>query len=107
MTTIREAIEQATQSLTMANQDDARLDAQVLLSDVLHTDRSFLYTYPEQVLTSEQNQLFRDLIDRRSQGEPVAYLVGHKEFYGLDFMVDKRVLIPRPETELLVDAALE
>jgi release factor glutamine methyltransferase len=107
MTTIREAIEQATQSLTAANQDDARLDAQVLLSDVLHTERSYLYTYPEQVLSSEQNQLFRDLIERRSQGEPVAYLVGHKEFYGLDFLVDKRVLIPRPETELLVDMVLD
>ncbi len=106
MTTIREAIEQATQTLILANQEDARLDAQVLLSHVLHVERSYLYTYPEQVLTAEQNQLFRDLIEHRSQGEPVAYLVGHKEFYGLDFLVDQRVLIPRPETELLVDAAL-
>jgi len=106
MTTIREAIEQATQSLILANQDNAKLDAQVLLSHVLHVERSYLYTYPEQVLTLEQIQLFRDLIERRSQGEPVAYLVGHKEFYGLDFLVDKRVLIPRPETELLVDVAL-
>ncbi len=107
MTTIREAIEQATQSLILANQDNARLDAQVLLSHVLHIERSYLYTYPEQVLTSQQNQLFQDLLERRSLGEPVAYLVGHKEFYGLDFLVDKRVLIPRPETELLVDAALD
>ena len=106
MTTIREAIEQATQSLILANQDNAKLDAQVLLSYVLHVERSSLYTYPEQLLTLEQIQLFRDLIERRSQGEPVAYLVGHKEFYGLDFLVDKRVLIPRPETELLVDVAL-
>ncbi len=72
MTTIREALVQATQSLTMANQDDASLDAQVLLSYVLHTGRSFLYTYPELVLTPEQIRLFRDLIKRRSQGEPVA-----------------------------------
>jgi len=107
MTTIGEAIDQATQSLIQVNLDDARLDAQVLLSHVLHSERSFLYTYPEQVLTSEQNQLFRDLVERRSRGEPVAYLIGHKEFYGLDFLVDKRVLIPRPETELLVDLALD
>ncbi|HXX77836.1 MAG TPA: peptide chain release factor N(5)-glutamine methyltransferase [Ktedonobacteraceae bacterium] len=106
MITIREAIEQAAQSLILANQDYAKLDAQVLLSYVLHVERSSLYTYPEQLLTLEQIQLFRDLIERRSQGEPVAYLVGHKEFYGLDFLVDKRVLIPRPETELLVDVAL-
>ena len=104
MTTIREAIEQATQSLILADQDNAQLDAQVLLSSVLHVERSFLYTYPEQELTSQQHQLFQDFIVRRSRGEPVAYLVGHKEFYGLDFLVDKRVLIPRPETELLVDA---
>lgn len=107
MTTIREAIEQATHSLILANQDNARLDAQVLLSSVLHVERSYLYTYPDQVLTSEQNQLFRGLIERRSQDEPVAYLIGHKEFYGLDFLVDKRVLIPRPETELLADATLK
>src|SRR5690242_17557221 len=107
MTTIREAIDQATHSLILANQDNARLDAQVLLSSVLHVERSYLYTYPDQVLTSEQNQLFRGLIERRSQDEPVAYLIGHKEFYGLDFLVDKRVLIPRPETELLADATLK
>ena len=107
MTTIREAIDQATQSLILAKRDNARLDAQVLLSSVLLVERSYLYTYPDQVLTSEQNQLFREFIQRRSQDEPVAYLVGHKEFYGLDFLVDKRVLIPRPETELLVDVTLK
>ncbi len=105
MTTIRKAIEQATQFLILANQDNAKLEAQVLLSHILDVDRSYLYAYPEQVLTSEQNQLFQDVVVRRSQNEPVAYLVGHKEFYGLDFLVDRRVLIPRPETELLVDAA--
>src|SRR5438132_2799556 len=106
MTTIHQALEQATLSLTQSDQTDARLDAQVLLSHTLHTERSFLYAYPEHVLTPEQEQHYQTLIDRRSRGEPVAYLTGHKEFYGLDFLVDKRVLIPRPETELLVEAAL-
>src|SRR5215471_12434841 len=106
MTKIYQALEQATASLTQADQADARLDAQVLLSHTLHTGRSFLYAYPEQVLTPEQEQNYRTLIERRSQGEPIAYLTGHKEFYGLDFFVDKRVLIPRPETELLVEIAL-
>jgi release factor glutamine methyltransferase len=107
MTTIHQALEQATSYLTQADQDNARLDAQVLLSHTLHTERSFLYAYPEQVLTSEQEQIYRTLIERRSQGEPIVYLTGHKEFYGLDFLVDKRVLIPRSETELLVEAALD
>lgn len=106
MTTIHQTLEQATLSLTQADQADASLDAQVLLSHVLHVERSFLFAYPEHVLTSEQEQQYHALIARRSQGEPVAYLTGHKEFYGLDFYVDKRVLIPRPETELLVEAAL-
>src|SRR6266496_4966140 len=106
MTTIHQALEQATLSLTHADQTNARLDAQVLLSRTLHTERSFLYAYPEHVLTPEQEQHYQSLIERRSRGEPVAYLTGHKEFYGLDFLIDKRVLIPRPETELLVEAAL-
>jgi len=106
MTTIHQVLEQATKSFTQADQPDARLDAQVLLSHTLHTERSFLYAYPEHVLSSEQELQYQALIERRSQGEPVAYLTGHKEFYGLDFLVDKRVLIPRPETELLVEVAL-
>ena len=106
MTTIHQALEKATLSLAQADQTNARLDAQVLLSHTLHAERSFLYAYPEQVLTSEQEQQYQTLIERRSRGEPIAYLTGHKEFYGLDFLIDKRVLIPRPETELLVEAAL-
>ena len=106
MTTIHQALEQATLSLTQADQTNARLDAQLLLSHTLRTERSFLYAYPEHVLTSKQEQHYQTLIERRSRGEPIAYLIGHKEFYGLDFLIDKRVLIPRPETELLVEAAL-
>ena len=106
MTTIHQALEQATLSLIQADQTNARLDAQVLLSHILRVERSFLYAYPEHVLTPEQEQHYQTLIERRSRGEPIAYLTGHKEFYGLDFLIDKRVLIPRPETELLVEAAL-
>src|SRR5579864_4126387 len=108
MTTIRHALEQGILILTKAGQDQvkARLDAQVLLSHTLQVERSVLYAYPERTLTPEQEQQFFTLIERRSRGEPVAYLTGYKEFYGLDFLVDKRVLIPRPETELLVETAL-
>jgi release factor glutamine methyltransferase len=106
MTTIHQALAQATLSLTQADQTHARLDAQVLLSHALHSQRSYLYAYPEHMLSSEQELQYLALIERRSRGEPVAYLTGHKEFYELDFLVDHRVLIPRPETELLVEAAL-
>ena len=106
MTTIYQALDHATRTLSHAGQTNARLEAQILLRHILHIERSVLYAYPERVLTPEQEQQFLSFIERRSRGEPIAYLTGHKEFYGLDFLVDKRVLIPRPETELLVEAAL-
>jgi len=99
MITIRQALEQGILTLTQTGQAQARLDAQVLLSHVLNVERSTLYAYPERTLTQAEQQHYLTLIERRSQGEPVAYLTGHEEFYGLDFLVDQRVLIPRPETE--------
>ena len=107
MTTIRDMLERGTRTLVQAGLSGARLDAQVLLVYVLDVDRATLYAYPEREVTAEQERDFLRLIERRKRGEPVAYLVGHKEFYGLDFLIDSRVLIPRPETELLVEAALE
>jgi release factor glutamine methyltransferase len=121
MTTIQQALAQGIQRLTQPVQTSEQgrggacprprdhldsLDAQLLLSHVLHIERSTLYAYPERELTPAQEQYYLALVERRAQSEPVAYLVGHKEFYGLDFMVDRRVLIPRPETELLVETAL-
>lgn len=107
MTTIKDVLIQGTQRLTtVTDQQSARLDAQVLLAHVLGVERSTFYAYPEREVPDEQVTQFLQLIERRREGEPVAYLVGHKEFYGLDFVVDPRVLIPRPETELLVEAAL-
>src|SRR5436305_2990015 len=70
-------------------------------------ETALLYAYPEHEVSTEQQEQFLSLIERRVHSEPVAYLIGHKEFYGLDFQVDQRVLIPRPETELLVEATLE
>lgn len=112
MTTIRAALDTAVQRLTQTRQknklpvENPRLDAQLLLSHVLGKERSYLYIFPEQELDPAQEVHWRALLARREQGEPVAYLLGHKEFYGLDFSVDRRVLIPRPETELLVETAL-
>lgn len=110
MTTIRAALETAVHRLTHRRLEppveNPRLDAQVLLSHVLGTERSYLYMYPEHRLDPAQQARWHALLTRREQGEPVAYLLGHKAFYGLDFSVDRRVLIPRPETELLVETAL-
>jgi release factor glutamine methyltransferase len=83
-----------------------RLDAQVLLADVLHKDRVFLYTHFDQPLGPDELAAFRALIQRRLGGESVAYLVGKKEFRSLELAVDARVLVPRPDTEATVDAAL-
>jgi release factor glutamine methyltransferase len=112
MTTIRAALDAATRRLTEARQtspfpaENPRLDAQILLCAVLERERSYLYIYPDQELNAAQEARWQALLARREQGEPVAYLLGQKAFYGLDFAVDRRVLIPRPETELLVEAAL-
>ena len=83
-----------------------RLDAQLLLADVLQKDRVYLYTHFDQPLGPDELAKYRGLIQRRLGGEPVAYLVGKKEFRSLELLVDARVLVPRPDTETAVDAAL-
>jgi len=85
----------------------AALDADVLLAHVLGVGKEALYAHPERELSATEDGRFNELVERRSRGEPVAYLRGFKEFYGLRFRVDPRVLIPRPETEILVEAARE
>jgi release factor glutamine methyltransferase len=107
MTNIAEAIEMGRSALADAGQSVPRLDVQVILGHVLAVDRATLIAHAEMQLTGEQERQFQRLLERRKQGEPIAYLLGHKEFYGLDFLVDRRVLIPRPETELLVENALK
>jgi len=85
----------------------AIIEARALLRHVLGCDDSYLITHGEQVLTSRQQQAFEALAARRRCGEPVAYLTGRREFYGLEFEVTPAALIPRPETELLVQLVLE
>ncbi|MGB9670159.1 MAG: peptide chain release factor N(5)-glutamine methyltransferase [Halothiobacillaceae bacterium] len=87
--------------------DSPRADADILLSHVLVRPRSYLLAWPERELLPGQWTAFRALVERRARGEPVAYLTGSREFFGLDLAVSNAVLIPRPETELLVEAALE
>jgi release factor glutamine methyltransferase len=79
----------------------------MLLAHALSVSKTYTYTWPDQVLTQAEWTSYRALVERRRLGEPIAYLLGEREFYGLSFAVDARVLIPRPETELLVDVALE
>jgi release factor glutamine methyltransferase len=83
-----------------------RLDAQLLLAHVLQHDRVYLYTHFDQPLAPDELAAYRALIQRRLAGEPVAYLVGKKEFRSLELAVDARVLVPRPDTETLVEAVL-
>jgi release factor glutamine methyltransferase len=87
--------------------DSARLDAELLLAATLSLSRVELYTNYDRPLQKEEVDRFRELLRRRAMREPVAYILGRREFWSLDFEVDRRVLIPRPETETLVEAALE
>lgn len=105
-TTIGRALISARERLDEAGSPTASLDAQVILAHVLGEDRSWLFAHYDYALSAEQANAYTELIARRIFHEPVAYIIGRKEFYGLDFQVDQRVLIPRPETESLVDAVL-
>jgi len=82
------------------------LEAQLLLGSVLNLSRTAVMTHPERLLTAEQLNQLESLLNRRLSGEPLPYILGHWEFYGLDLLVTPSVLIPRPETELLVEQAL-
>jgi release factor glutamine methyltransferase len=103
---VNELLLDATERLEAAGSESPRLDAEVLLADVLGIDRSGLVAHPEAVLSTAQQEAFASHIERREAGEPVAYIRGMKEFYGSAISVDRRVLIPRPETETLVELAL-
>jgi release factor glutamine methyltransferase len=79
----------------------------MLLAHVLECTTSELFVHPERVLSEEETAAYRTLVARRTRHEPVAYLVAHREFLDLDFQVDRRVLVPRPETEILVERAID
>ena len=85
----------------------ARIEAQCLLQHVLDVPRSYLLAHAEQVLNASQQAAYDSLLQRRLRGEPVAYILGEREFFGLNFKVTPDTLIPRPETELLVERALQ
>jgi release factor glutamine methyltransferase len=105
--TVGQALEGTRDALRRAGCDTPDLDAEVLLAHVLGQGRAWLYAHPKQRLDAVEAEAYASLVQRRMAHEPVAYLVGHKEFFGLDFAVTPAVLVPRPETELLIEAALE
>ncbi|MFA6475643.1 MAG: peptide chain release factor N(5)-glutamine methyltransferase [Patescibacteria group bacterium] len=78
----------------------------ILLCHVLNKPKEFIYSHPNYPLTKQQNKILNQSIKRRLRGEPIAYILGEKEFYGLNFLVNKHVLIPRPDTETLIDVVL-
>jgi len=105
--TVGGLIRDATDALRGSGSESARLDAELLLGHVLRANRTSLLAGPELPVRADHAATFRGVVDRRVTGEPVAYIRGLKEFYGLVLSVDPRALIPRPETELLVEIGLD
>ena len=104
---LREALQSVTQTLRRAGIADASVEAELLLGHILGISKTQLYIEPERGLTSADIKHLRRLVRRRLDHEPAAYILGNCEFYGIDFCIDCHTFIPRPETELLVEKAVE
>jgi release factor glutamine methyltransferase len=104
--TLAEAINNAANLLSTAGIANARLDAEVLLSHIIMKDRVWLITHRDDVLDDNHQRDFADVIQRRTRREPLQHIVGNQEFWGIEFKVSPDVLIPRPETEFIIEAAL-
>ena len=107
MSTIAERLKSATEILTENGVADARRQAASLLVLALRKDRTFLIAHSDYELSAAEENRFREFLERRARGEPFQYIAGRQEFYGLDFALTPDVLIPRSETELLVETAIE
>jgi release factor glutamine methyltransferase len=103
---VKEVLDKTTKFFKDKKIESARLDSELLISSALGLSRIDLYLKFEQPLKEEEVELCRSYVRRRTNGEPIAYILGYRDFYGLSFKTDARVLIPRPETELLVERAL-
>jgi len=99
-------LEKAAKKLEKANCKTPRLDAEVLLMHALGEKREFIYTYPETKLIPSQQKKLNKTLERRLKHEPIAYIISRKDFFGLPFYINRAVLIPRPETETLMEEAL-
>jgi release factor glutamine methyltransferase len=104
---LRQALRAAIAQLEAAAIEAPRISAEVLVFHVLDCDRAYLFAHPERELTGPEQSQFDALISRRASGEPLQYLTGHQEFWKADFLVSPAVLIPRPETEHIIEAVLD
>ena len=104
--TINQALNSAIQKLQKNKIPTPHLDAEILLSHILKKPREYILAHPEKKLTKSHVTRYALCVTRKIKGKPVAYITGHKQFYGLNFYIDKNVLIPRPETELMIEEAL-
>ena len=104
---ISQVLLEAASLLSNSGVPDPRREACSLLLDILNREPIFLIAHPEYDLTDNEERSFREFLRRRAGREPFHYIVGHKEFFGLDFEVSPDVLIPRPETEILVEEAIK
>ncbi|MBR2179793.1 MAG: peptide chain release factor N(5)-glutamine methyltransferase [Selenomonadaceae bacterium] len=104
---IKELLRSAEDILTQHDIECARLETELLLAHILKVGRLYLYINPEQALSQEQIDNYNMLIERRANHEPTAYILGHREFMDLDLIVNEDVLIPRPETEVLVETVID
>lgn len=106
-TTVGDSLTAAAERLRAAGVDPPRLTAETLLSEALGCERIALYAHPERALEDDEAAAFASLVERRAQGEPTQHLTGRQEFFGREFEVGPAAFIPRPETELVVETALE
>ncbi len=104
---LHDALIAASNQLTKAGLANPRQDAELLLMFALSRGRAYLFSHPEHPLTEQESARYDEALNQRSQGMPPQYIMGHQEFWGMDFIVSPDVLIPRPETEHLVEAVLE
>jgi len=105
--TVREALRSSTEQLELHHVSNARLTAELLLAHTLGVEREYLYSHDDRILTSEESQALEDRLYDRISGVPLQYIVGRQEFYGRYFRVTPAVLIPRPETEYIIESVLE
>jgi len=109
MATIKQLLADGAHALvdSESENDSARLDAEILLALTLQKPRTWLYTWPEHIPSLPEQHMYLDLLRRRQSGEPVAYLTHRREFFGLELKINHHVLVPRPETETLVQCVLD
>jgi release factor glutamine methyltransferase len=104
---LKDALTSAIDGLTAAQVGSPRMNAELLIMFTLGCDRAYLFAHPERELTTEEQSRYKEALDQRAQGIPAQYITGHQEFWGIDFIVSPAVLIPRPESEHVIETVLQ